>query len=163
MPPFQSSDVGLQPSILDRLLDDDPETSVEPPTTRGRTLQELKAAVKRDLENLLNARCDFLKVPDDLTNVKTSLLFFGLPDFGSYSLASTSSHDGLTKVVLRIVRQFEPRLTGVEVTVVPASNPYDRSVHFRIDGLLRTDPSPEPVSFDTVLQRHNSSFEVSGG
>jgi len=46
----------LVPSVLDRLLDDDPGVSREPARNRHQVLRELKQAVRRDLENLLNTR-----------------------------------------------------------------------------------------------------------
>jgi len=35
-------------------------------------------------------------------------------------------------------------------------------VHFRIDALLRLDPAPEPVTFDTVLQLGTQQYVVKG-
>ena len=43
----------LVPSVLDRLLDDDPGVNREPPASRHQVLDALKKAVCRDLQNLL--------------------------------------------------------------------------------------------------------------
>jgi type VI secretion system protein ImpF len=160
MPP-QEPERGLMPSVLDRLLDDRPDETAEPPTARGRGLRELKAAVRRDLEFLLNARCNFIEIPEDLPEARKSLLMFGLPDFSTYNLSNTPGRQKLVKIVEKLVRQFEPRLSRVEVSIVQDARTRDRSVQFRIDGLLRVDPSPEPVSFDTLLL-HNNEFRVQG-
>jgi len=48
----------LIPSVLDRLLDDDPASAREAPKARTQVLRELKQSVRRDLEWLLNSRCD---------------------------------------------------------------------------------------------------------
>ena len=48
-------DQPLVPSVLDRLMDDDPGVTSEPPRNRSLMLREMKLAVRRDIENLLNS------------------------------------------------------------------------------------------------------------
>jgi type VI secretion system protein ImpF len=160
MPPPEP-ERGLLPSVLDRLLDDRPEETAEPASVRGKGLRELKASVRRDLEFLLNARCNFVEIPEDLPEARRSVLLFGLPDFSTYNLSNPVGRQKLCRIVEKLVRQFEPRLTRVEVAIVQDARSVDRSLHFRIDGLLRVDPTPEPVSFDTLLL-HNNEFRVQG-
>ena len=71
----------LVPSVLDRLLDDDPEISREAPASRHQVLRELKMAVRRDLENLLNTRVRCLALPAHCKELNQSLVNYGLPDF----------------------------------------------------------------------------------
>jgi type VI secretion system protein ImpF len=160
MPPIEP-ERGLMPSVLDRLLDDRPDVSTESPAQRGRGLRDLKISVRRDLEYLLNARCNFVEIPDDLVEARKSLLMFGLPDFSTFNLSSPAGRQKLIKIVEKLIRVFEPRLTRVEVSLVQDARAADRSIHFRIDGLLRVEPTPEPVSFDTLLM-HNNEFRVQG-
>ncbi|MCV4770701.1 hypothetical protein OFC10_32175, partial [Escherichia coli] len=69
----------VTPSVLDRLIDLDPQESREAPKSRSQSLRELNAAVRRDLEWLLNTRC-FLESPEKgLDEAKRSVAFFGLP------------------------------------------------------------------------------------
>ena len=49
-------DQPLVPSVLDRLLDDEPQNTHETPKSRNQVLRDLKQSVRRDLENLLNTR-----------------------------------------------------------------------------------------------------------
>jgi type VI secretion system protein ImpF len=71
---------------------------------------------------------------------------------------------------MRLVRQvetavatFEPRLAGVKVTLVDGGgNTVDRLLRFQIEGLLKMDPAPEQVSFDTVLQLMSGEYQVKG-
>jgi predicted component of type VI protein secretion system len=35
-----------------------------------------------------------------------------------------------------------------------------RGIHFRIEGLLRMDPAPEPVFFDTLLEVSKGEYKV---
>ena len=46
----------LVPSVLDRLMDCEPDNPREAPKSRHQILRELKQSVRRDLENLLNTR-----------------------------------------------------------------------------------------------------------
>ena len=50
------NDQPLMPSLLDRLLDDEPNNNQDAPQARHQVLRELKQSVRRDLENLLNTR-----------------------------------------------------------------------------------------------------------
>ena len=59
--PSADNDYDLLPSVLDRLLDDDPRASYEPLASRFYSLGELKQAVVRDLEVLLNTRQEALQ------------------------------------------------------------------------------------------------------
>src|SRR5205085_952010 len=62
MPPIRS-DQPLVPSVLDRLLDDDPAVTTEPARNRSQMLRELKLSVRRDIESLLNARRRNVVIP----------------------------------------------------------------------------------------------------
>ena len=42
------------------------------------------------------------------------------------------------------------------------AGPLDRTLRFRIDGLLRAEPAPEPVVFDSALQPATGNVEVKG-
>jgi type VI secretion system protein ImpF len=75
-----SSDQPLLPSILDRLLDDDPAIQTEPPTGRAQRLRELKQSVRRDLEWLLNTRPRGLLGGGKWPELSRSILNYGLPD-----------------------------------------------------------------------------------
>ena len=148
-------------SILDRLIDQEhggaPSSLVEP----SRDLALIKASVKRDLEWLLNSKQPLFDPPADLRHIRRSLLTFGLPDFTSASLSSTKDQDVLRRTIEETVRRFEPRLANVTVRL-EAGREFDRSLRFRIDGMLQVDPVPEPVTFDSVLQLNTRDFVVEG-
>ena len=46
----------IQASLLDRLIDNEPGTSHEPVQYRLTTFRQVKGAVGRDLENLINTK-----------------------------------------------------------------------------------------------------------
>jgi len=145
------SEYELLPSVLDRLLDEDPRVKTEPQSGRSTTLARLKGSVKRDLEWLLNTKRMVLDIPPQLPHLRNSVLAYGLPDFTHTSLGTNDDQRELRRTIEDTVRRFEPRLLDVAVTLLDGPT-HERSVRFRIDGVLDVDPTPEAVTFDSVLQ-----------
>jgi len=159
--PRTDNEIRITPSVLDRLIDDQPEVSREPPASRSTSLRLLKQAVKRDLEWLLNTRTSPEEVSEDLKEVAGSLANYGLPDFSGTNIKTAADQGGLRQAIEAAVSTFEPRLEGVVVTLEQMSET-DRSVRFRIDARLKVEPAPEPVTFDTMLQLGTGEFVVKG-
>ena len=55
------------------------------------------------------------------------------------------------------------RLMNVRLVMVETENAGKKDVRLRIEAMLRMDPVPEPVSFDTVIELKSGSCHVSGG
>ena len=161
--PAIRSDQPLVPSVLDRLLDDDPGASAEPARNRSQMLRELKLAVRRDIESLLNARRRNVVIPPGLPELANSLLTYGIPDFSGTGPATDDQRDAFCRMLETVIRQGEPRLLRVSVELAGDPNETDRTLRFRIDALLRADPSPEPVIFDSTLEPATHQFAVQGG
>lgn len=162
MPPIRS-DQPLVPSVLDRLLDDDPGVSSEPAKNRSQMLRELKLSVRRDIESLLNARRRNVSLPPGLAELANSLLTYGVPDFSGTGPATDAQRNTFCRMLEGVIKQGEPRLLRVSVSLVPDADALDRTLRFRIDALLRADPSPEPVVFDSALEPATHQFAVQGG
>ena len=154
--PFETS---VTPSLLDRLTDYEPRSGSEAPLTRSQSLRALKISLRRDLTALLNTKRREEEVPEEFTEANHSLLTYGLPDFSSYSLKSPTDQSRLRRAIETAIRRFEPRLEKVSVTLEPLREA-DAALHFRVDGFLRLDPAPEPVSFETHLQAESGHFVV---
>lgn len=152
-------EVRVTPSVLDRLIDYDPRTPAEAPKSRSTTLAELKTAVRRDLEWLLNTRCH--GDMDDVENVEVrkSVAFYGLTDIMGMSPKSPSEQKRLTKALEAAIKIFEPRFLNVKVTLDPIEEIH-RQLKFRIEARLDVEPAPEPIVFDTVLQAGSGEFAV---
>ncbi len=150
----------ITPSILDRLLDFDPQESREAPRSQAQSLAELKRSVKRDLEWLLNTRQSGHDIPETLEELNESLAVYGLPDLTSLSVKNPTEQNRLTKSIETALRVFEPRFINVRVALEPVDST-DRQLRFKIEAHLDIDPVPEPISFDTVLQVGNGEFAVS--
>ncbi len=66
-------------SVFDRLIDQEPKIRAEAPPTRLQSMRELKIALRRDLEWLLNTRQPLDPVPQGASELPRSLYNFGLP------------------------------------------------------------------------------------
>ncbi len=143
----------VRESVLDRLLDDEPDLRQHdpPPRMRGATTR-LFQAVRRDLEWLLSTRLTW--VDEKLLayeHASRSVAAYGLQDFSHESAADFDSRLRLKRAIEESIARFEPRLTRVVVTPEPPV-PHERALRFRIDAVLRVDPLREPISFDTVVE-----------
>jgi type VI secretion system protein ImpF len=152
----------LVPSVLDRLLDDDPGVRREPAKNRHQVLRELKQSVRRDLENLLNTRVRCQAGPPHLKELTQSLINYGLPDFSGAGLGVAQDRDAICEILQTVIRQGEPRFKSVDVQILGNPEPLDRTLRFRIDALLIADPAPEPIVFDSILKPATGDFEVKG-
>jgi type VI secretion system protein ImpF len=153
------NEIRITPSVLDRLLDFEPDVSREAPKSRSKSLRELKLSVRRDLEWLLNSRAFPEEIDERLEEVKKSVVVYGLPDITGISAKSHVEQKRLTEALENAIKIFEPRFLNLKVTLEPVNN-IDRMLKFRIEARLNVEPTPEPIAFDTVLQLGSGGFEV---
>lgn len=153
-------DESLLPSVLDRLLDDEPQNRREIPASGAQALRKLKESLRRDLENLLNTRWRCESWPPDWEELDASLVNYGIPDFTGVDMSPGAGREELRRIVERVIRRFEPRLKTVRVALMQNADERDRVIRFRIDALLQVEPAPEPVSFDSQLEPASATFEI---
>ena len=156
---MREKDVKITPSIIDRLIDYEPSYSSDTAKSGSQSLKELKLAVRRDIEWLLNSRHSLKDLPDGLKEVKNSLAVYGIPDFTGMSSKDSDQQAELLGNIEAALRVFEPRLANLKISV-DRTDIIRRGVIFRIEGILKVDPTPEPIVFDTVLTVGNGEFEV---
>lgn len=158
------ADLTVTLSVLDRLIDSEPNNRFEEPMTRSKSIRMLKAAVRRDLEWLLNTRRNPDTRIEDYPETGKSVHFYGLPDFTVMSFANHKDRAKLLRLLEQVIRHFEPRLASVKVHPVETTEDFQakRLLRFQIEGLLKMDPAPEHVSFDTVLQLTSGEYTVRG-
>jgi type VI secretion system protein ImpF len=154
-------DLTVTLSVLDRLIDREPKSEVEAPLGRAQSERMLKAAVQRDLEWLLNTRRIFEEPDESLKEVNRSVYNFGLPDFSQYTMVSAGDQTKLLRQVVTAIKAFEPRLANVRV--IPMESAVIQQFHVRIEGMLLMDPSPQPISFDTVIGLKSGATRITGG
>ncbi|MGE5570095.1 MAG: type VI secretion system baseplate subunit TssE [Rhodospirillales bacterium] len=148
-------------SVLDRLIDLEPNLRADSPQSRAHSLRRLKDALRRDLEWLLNTRRSLEAVEDGKSELRNSLFNYGLPDISSLRVHSVQDQNRLLWMLETTVSAFEPRIAGVRVTMEPAAA-NTRILRFQIHGMLLIDPAPERVTFDTVLELTKGEYEVRG-
>lgn len=153
------NEIRVTPSVLDRLLDFEPQVSEEAPKSRSKSLRELKQSVKRDLEWLLNARIYASEFDENLEEIKKSVLTCGLPDFTGISARNMEDLEGLSGAIEKAIRNFEPRFLNVEIELEPIDNA-NSILNFKIEAFLDIEPTPEPIVFDTILQLGSGDFEI---
>lgn len=156
----------LRPSILDRLIDDEPHNQAESDPGQHQLVKQLRDSVRRDLENLLNTRYFIINPSDPYVELDRSLLNYGLPDLATLNILDTKKREQFTKTLEKTLIEFEPRFKSVRVSFTENKDSIDRTLHFRIDAEIFAEPLPEVVVFDSVLEsvtRNVSIKEVSHG
>lgn len=144
----------LQPCLLDRLTDDEPDKPAEVRTKRVFSIRQIREAVLRDLSWLLNtparsATEDYTLYPE----VEKSVLNFGVPDLTGL----TTSGVNLSQVevmLAKCIERFEPRVLSntVKVRAVADKNQSERNaLAFEITGDLWAEPVPEPLYLRTEM------------
>jgi len=151
--PRPEADIAVTPSLVDRLIDLDP-------ATRSQSVRQLKLALRRDLEWLLNTRRIPEEAPEAYEEVSHSLYNYGLPDVTSLALNSPRDKNRLLRTIETTLADFEPRLADVRVHAVDDGATAPRVLRFQIEGLLKMDPAPEQVFFDTLLQLATGDCQV---
>ena len=140
-----------QMPLLDRLLDLEPERGTDGSVTAVETVERLRRSVHRDLEALLNARRPWRSVTDAVPALRLSPVGYGIPDFTAGAFNDRRQREALRAEVEETIRRFEPRLAQVQVQLADDGDLLRTTLRLRIDALLRVDPAPEPIVFDTVV------------
>ncbi len=145
--------------MLDRLIDYEPENSREAPKSVQQSITDLKKAVRRDVEWLLNTRIAHDEIPEGMEEVKRSLANYGLRDFIGMSSKDSEERSVLLESIETALKFFEPRLMNLRVSIKD-TDIVDRGVVFQVEADLRMEPVPEPIVFDTVLKVGSGDFEI---
>lgn len=154
----------LQPSLLDRLTDDEPGTKQEPRERRVLSMQRLRESVRRDLSWLFNTVS--LSAVQDLSGypqVVRSVLNFGIPDLTGHSLSSIDV-TGLERLLRQAIRDFEPRILPQTVKVrvlVDQQKMSHNAMLFDIEGELWAQPTPVRLFLRTEVDLEIGDVRVS--
>ena len=151
----------IQASILDRLIDSQPEISTEPVQKSTLDFEQGKKAVLRDLANLLNTKSRVEEIPSAYRQVEHSLFVYGLPDFTSLNPKSKKVRQQILGDLEGSIAQFEPRLQNVVVQMEQTTDKSSRSLRFKITGMLVLDPLSRPIQFDTYFDVNKGQYVIS--
>lgn len=153
----------LQPSLLDRLTDRDPERKAESRTERVLSLQQLRKSVIRDIGWLLNT--DNLMLNQDLEKypeTQHSVINYGMPDMSGTSVAHMDT-EALVNHVKQAIIDFEPRIlkNTIKIHLVVDDNKMNnQAVSFEIEGELWAQPTPLRVFLKTDLDLETGNVDV---
>jgi len=150
----------INASLLDRLIDNQPDKIVEAVKSRHQQLVELHASVCRDLENLLNTRRPELQWPREWAQLDQSLVSYGIPDITGRMLDTSEAQEKLCAELCAVINYFETRLKNIKVKLLQTDKMQDRTLRLRIEALLIVEHAPELVVFDSILEPGTSSFQV---
>jgi type VI secretion system protein ImpF len=150
----------FEPSLFDRLLDSDPQNRSANPVLRQASVNDIKASVARDIENLLNHRMAWSD--RDLRNFpqcKRSVLTCGVKDFVGLSIVSFKDQQSVCAEIERALANHERRLRNVKVNI-KMDGDTQRAMTFSIEALLVVNPLQEPVSFDALMLPTSRNYAV---
>jgi type VI secretion system protein ImpF len=140
-----------QASLLDRLMDAEPERVRDLSVSAAESVAQLRRSVHRDVEALLNARRPWRSVPEVFPTLRLSPMGFGIADFTAGAFNDRRQREVLRAEIEDTIRRFEPRLTQIQVQLAEDGELSRATLRLRIDALLRMDPLPEPIIFDTLV------------
>ena len=150
----------LYPSLLDRLLDEDPSRKTEPRDNRATSTSRLREAVLRDMNWLFNAT----QSSDDLSDypeIRRSVLNYGLPAVSGRPASSLDLTD-LARALREALLFFEPRLVPhtVRVFAEPNSENSHNVISFRMEGQLWAQPIPLEIYMRTDMDLESGQTRV---
>ena len=151
------------PGLFDRLLGTPLRSNSGNSNGHGARLsvEDMKDAVARDLEALLNTRA---VLPEDLFNAypecSRSIVSYGMKDFAELSLSSPSDRALICACIEKTINCHEPRLRNVKAMLEMREGAVNR-LDFSITGVLVASAAQEAVNFDAVLQPSTLSYSIS--
>jgi type VI secretion system protein ImpF len=155
----------LQPCLLDRLTDDEPEVKQESRDRRITSLRKYKRAVLRDLAMLLNSKTN--PTGDEIyefTEAASSVLNYGILDLCGATISAIRPAEFEAQVKQAILR-FEPRISQKQLSVRVAS-PEDpqhiRTLSFEIEGELWAQPLPDHLYVKTEVDLETGHHKLEG-
>jgi type VI secretion system protein ImpF len=150
----------LQPSLLDRLTDEEPNKKVESREQRILSTSKLRDCVVRDLLILLNT-CH-LAATEDLDahpEIAGSVVNFGIPDLTGVTASSVDAR-GLERALRQAIWDFEPRIlrNTLKVVIRTADEVGPQALVCEVEGEIWGDPTPVHISLQTQLNLDTGAF-----
>jgi type VI secretion system protein ImpF len=156
----KTADPIAQLSLIDRLIDEEPDKPRDPSISPAESLENLRRSVRRDLEALLNTRRRWRRWPDSHSELALSPLSYGIPDFSSGAFNDPRRREWLRYELEQTIRGFEPRLARLRVTLLEPKDELEATLRLRVEGLLRVEPAPDPIAFDTLVDAATAEVVV---
>ncbi|MGL4486840.1 MAG: type VI secretion system baseplate subunit TssE [Yersinia sp. (in: enterobacteria)] len=152
----------LQPALLDRLTDFEPQNREESREHRVLSLRVLREAVLRDLRWLLNTTNLFSVIDSPrLPHIRNSVLNYGIPDLSGLSVTSLDTSQ-IERGIRQAIWDFEPRLIRASVVVkaLADGNKTSNKLTFEIEADLWAQPYPERLYLKTELDLESATVSL---
>jgi type VI secretion system protein ImpF len=143
----------ITPSMLNRLVEADASIY---------GIEQMFAAVRRDLEDLLNTRQSHYDLPEQYEELRRSVLAYGVPDLVSLNALSSGQRQEIGQLVALMVERYEPRLRDIDVTLIEGKESGEYTLRFHVNAKLAMDPAPA-VAFDTILELATGRYSTATG
>ena len=150
----------LYPSLLDRLVDEEPGRATEARENRAASLQKLRENVLRDLNWLFNATQSSIDFDDDPLLVG-SVINYGMPPLAGRP-ASQYDTTELSRALREVILRFEPRIIAhtLRVTAERTKGDSHNVLGFRIEGQLWSQPIPLEIFMRTEIDLESGLTQV---
>ncbi len=165
----------LQPALLDRLTDDQPDKTQETRERRVMSKAQLKQAVLRDLAWLLNAsRYERAQAPvdarlpggedlSDTPEARRSVINYGLPAMSGRAAVSMDVVE-LERAIRQAIVDFEPRILPatlrVKAIVTASSVDHHNVIGVELHGQLWSQPVPLELLVRTEIDLETGKVEI---
>ena len=153
----------LQPALLDRLTDEEPDKKLEPRQQRVMSKRRMREAVLRDLAWLFNTtRLDPDMDPASLPYARRSVINYGLPALSGQTSSSLEVTE-LERAVRQAILDFEPRILPVSLRVRALEvGDFDNHnvIGVEISGQLWSQPVPIELLVRTEIDLETGQVEV---
>ena len=153
----------LQPSLLDRLTDSEPDRKQESRDARVISPSRLRDCVRRDLAWLFNTtHLQSMQELDDYPAVARSVINYGMPDMAGRTTSGINT-TLLEQSIRRAILDFEPRLVARTLRVklvVEEKQMNHNAMSFDIEAELWAQPLPLRLFFRTEIDLENGGVNV---
>lgn len=157
---YRRRDQVITRSVLDRLLDVEPDVAQDRPLSVVEQIRNVREAIRRDLEALLNTRRCPVAPPGSLDELSNALVSFGIEGIVSANLVTDQSKVELSREIERRIALFETRLSNVRVSILKTQGAGARALRMRIQATFRLHEEIPPIYFESVLDPSSQRFRV---
>ncbi len=151
----------LQPSLLDRLTDNDPAKTLESNKQKVYSISAYRDSVIRDLKWLFST-CNFIsceELSEDI--VCQSVLNYGLPDLAGLSISNLRANK-LENMIKHVLINYEPRIlkNSIRVKLLSDNKIGNSLLAFDIQADLYAIPVPLEFFFKTEIDLENGQVKM---
>jgi type VI secretion system protein ImpF len=152
----------IQPCLLDRLTDENPEAQKESRSERIVSMRRYRDGVLRDLAWLLNAKAHIAAEGlNEFSEAERSVLNFGTRDLCGL-ISTTMDLGDLEHDIAEAIRRFEPRINPrtIEVKAAVGSKRDSMGLSIEIRGELWAYPIPEELYLRTQIDLDTGEYTI---